>query len=99
MIWNNSALIAEKALKGLQREVRDHEPLVALSPGGDGLSVIRRLIDEGPAFIKPDGHMLMEIGFDQGEAVERLINDSAWSLREIRPDLQGIPRIVVLQKT
>ena len=99
LIVSNPPYVAEKALKGLQREVRDHEPLVALSPGGDGLSVIRRLIHEGPTFIKPDGHMLMEIGFDQGEAVERLINDSAWSLREIRPDLQGIPRIVVLQKT
>ena len=99
LIVSNPPYVAEKALKGLQREVRDHEPLVALSPGGDGLSVIRRLIDEGPAFIKPDGHMLLEIGFDQGEAIERLINDSAWSLREIRPDLQGIPRIVVLQKT
>jgi len=98
LIVSNPPYVAEKALKGLQREVRDHEPLVALSPGGDGLSVIRRLIDEGPAFIKPDGHMLLEIGFDQGEAVERLISDSAWSLREIRPDLQGIPRIVVLQK-
>jgi release factor glutamine methyltransferase len=97
-IVSNPPYVAEKALKGLQREVRDHEPLLALSPGGDGLSVIRRLIDDGPAFIKPNGYMLMEIGFDQGEAVERLINDSAWSLREIRPDLQGIPRIMVLQK-
>jgi release factor glutamine methyltransferase len=98
LIVSNPPYVAEKALQGLQREVRDHEPLVALSPGGDGLSVIRRLIDEGPSFIKPNGHLLMEIGFDQGEAVERLISDSAWSLREIRPDLQGIPRIVVLQK-
>jgi release factor glutamine methyltransferase len=99
LIVSNPPYVAEKALVGLQREVRDHEPLVALSPGGDGLSVIRRLINEGPAFIKPNGHMLIEIGFDQGEAVERLIGVSAWSLREIRPDLQGIPRIVVLQKT
>jgi len=99
VIVSNPPYVAEKALQGLQREVRDHEPHVALSPGGDGLNVIRRLIDEGPGFIKPNGHMLIEIGFDQGEAVERLINDSAWSLREIRPDLQGIPRIVVLQKS
>ena len=98
LIVSNPPYVAERALGGLQREVRDHEPLIALSPGGDGLSVIRRLIDEGPAFIKPNGHLLMEIGFDQGEAVERLVNDSAWSLRELRPDLQGIPRIVVLQK-
>ena len=98
LIVSNPPYVAEAALEGLQREVRDHEPLVALSPGGDGLSVIRRLIDEGPAFIKPNGHLLMEIGFDQGETVERLVKDSDWSLREIRPDLQGIPRIVVLQK-
>lgn len=98
LIVSNPPYVAESALEGLQREVRDHEPLVALSPGGDGLSVIRRLIEEGPAFTKPHGHMLMEIGFDQGEKVESLIHGSAWLLREIRPDLQGIPRIVVLQK-
>lgn len=99
LIVSNPPYVAEAALAGLQREVRDHEPRIALSPGGDGLSIIRRLIDDGPAFIKPGGYMLMEIGFDQGEAVTRLVGDSAWSLCEIRPDLQGIPRIVVLQKT
>ena len=99
LIVSNPPYVAEVALAGLQREVRDHEPVVALSPGPDGLSVIRRLIDEAPAFIKPGGYMLIEIGFDQGEAVTRLIDGSAWALREIRPDLQGIPRIVVLQRT
>ena len=98
LIVSNPPYVAESALAGLQREVRDHEPLVALSPGGDGLSVIRRLIAAGPVFTKSNGHLLMEIGFDQGEAVESLINGSSWSLCEIRPDLQGIPRIVVLQK-
>jgi len=98
LIVSNPPYVTDAALEGLQREVRDHEPLVALSPGGDGLGVIRRLIDEGPAFIKPNGHLLLEIGFDQGEKVKNLINGSAWSLREIRSDLQGIPRIVVLQK-
>ena len=99
LIVSNPPYVAAAALAGLQREVRDHEPVVALSPGPDGLSIIRRLIDEAPAFIKPGGHMLLEIGFDQGEAVTRLVADSAWALREIRPDLQGIPRIVVLQTT
>ena len=78
--------------------MRDHEPLVALSPGPDGLSIIRRLLEESPAFLKPGGHLLMEIGFDQGEAVTALVDDSIWRLLEIRPDLQSIPRIVVLQK-
>ena len=99
LIVSNPPYIQERALAGLQREVRDHEPLLALSPGPDGLSIIRRLINEAPAFLKPDGHMIFEIGFDQAEAVTELVRGSHWSLREIRPDLQGIPRIVVLKKS
>ena len=98
LIVSNPPYVSESALAGLQREVRDHEPLVALSPGADGLSVIRRLLTDAPAFLKPNGHLLMEIGFDQGETVRNLIDESVWSLLEVRPDLQCIPRIVVLRK-
>jgi methylase of polypeptide subunit release factors len=42
--------------------------------------------------------MVMEIGFDQGEAVRDLVDESVWSLLGIRPDLQSIPRIVVLRR-
>jgi release factor glutamine methyltransferase len=96
LIVSNPPYVSAGALPGLQREVRDHEPLIALSPGEDGLSVIRRLLDEGPAFLNKSGHLIMEIGFDQGEKVQGLIDSSVWRLVEIRPDLQGIPRIVVL---
>jgi release factor glutamine methyltransferase len=98
LIISNPPYVAARALPGLQREVRDHEPLVALSPGADGLSVIRRLLDESPTFLRPDGHLLMEIGFDQGETVQELVDQNVWTLKEILPDLQCIPRIVVLQK-
>ena len=98
LIVSNPPYVSESALAGLQREVRDHEPLVALSPGADGLSVIRRLLTDASAFLKPNGHLLMEIGFDQGETVRNLIDESVWSLLEVRPDLQCIPRIVVLRK-
>lgn len=98
LIVSNPPYVSADALAGLQREVRDHEPFVALSPGADGLSIIRRLINEAPVFLKPNGHLIMEIGFDQGEAIPQLIDANDWELREIRPDLQGIPRIVVLRK-
>ncbi len=97
LIVSNPPYVSADALNGLQREVKDHEPLVALSPGADGLSVIRRLVRDAPSFLKKSGHLIMEIGFDQGENVEALI-DQNWRLLEIRSDLQGIPRIVVLQK-
>ena len=98
LIVSNPPYVSASALAGLQREVRDHEPLVALSPGPDGLTVIRRLLTEAPAYLKPNGHLLMEIGFDQGEAVSNLVDNSVWSLLEVRPDLQSIPRIVVLKR-
>jgi release factor glutamine methyltransferase len=98
LIVSNPPYVAGAVVAGLQREVRDHEPLIALSPGPDGLTIIRRLLDDSPAFLKPGGHLLMEIGFDQAEAVTRLVDANVWRLLEIRPDLQSIPRIVVLQK-
>lgn len=98
LVVSNPPYVAGAMLAGLQREVRDHEPLLALSPGEDGLTIIRRLLVEAPAFLKSGGHMIMEIGFDQGERVSNLVDQAVWTLLEIKPDLQGIPRIVVLQK-
>jgi release factor glutamine methyltransferase len=98
VIVSNPPYVSAEIVAGLQREVRDHEPLVALSPGPDGLNVIRRLIHEAPAFLEDQGYLIMEIGFDQGEAVKEIVDEEVWHLREIKPDLQGIPRIVVLQK-
>lgn len=98
LIVSNPPYVSAGVLAGLQREVRDHEPLVALSPGPDGLSVIRRLLIDAPAFLKPKGYLIMEIGFDQSEKVQGLVDTGVWRLLELRPDLQGIPRIVVLQK-
>jgi len=98
LIVSNPPYVSHSALAGLQREVRDHEPIAALSPGPDGLTVIRRLLTEAPAYLKPNGYMLIEIGFDQSEAVRTLINEGVWSLLELRPDLQSIPRIVVLKR-
>ena len=98
LIASNPPYVPAEVVPELQREVRDHEPLVALSPGPDGLSMIRRLLQEAPAFLKQNGHLIMEIGFDQGEKVKSLVDAGVWRLLELRPDLQGIPRIVVLQK-
>ncbi|HEX5889399.1 MAG TPA: peptide chain release factor N(5)-glutamine methyltransferase [Pyrinomonadaceae bacterium] len=98
VIVSNPPYVSANQLPGLQREVRDHEPLVALSPGDDGLSIIRRLLNDSPRFLRARGYLLMEIGFDQGETVQQLVDPNIWTLKEVHPDLQGIPRIVVLQK-
>jgi release factor glutamine methyltransferase len=98
LIVSNPPYVAEDALEGLQREVRDFEPRVALTPGGDGLRVIRRLLADAPRFLQGGGHLLMEIGFDQHEAVRELIDRQVWELLDIHLDLQGIPRAAALRK-
>ena len=99
LVVSNPPYVAGSQLAGLQREVRDHEPREALTPGADGLTIIRRLLSESDAFIKSGGHLLIEIGFDQGSDVERLVDRNIWHLLAIHNDLQSIPRIVALQKT
>jgi release factor glutamine methyltransferase len=98
LIVSNPPYVEERALAGLQREVRDFEPRAALAAGADGLTVIRRLLLEAGSFLNTGGHLLFEIGFDQSAAVEQLIDRNTWKLLGIYKDLQGIPRTVALQK-
>lgn len=97
LIVSNPPYVAERDLADLQREVREHEPRRALTPGGDGLSVIRRLLADAPNFLAPCGHLVFEIGYDQSESVRQLIDPRVWTLTDVRRDLQGIPRTVVLE--
>lgn len=97
LVASNPPYIAEAEIEGLQREVREHEPRVALTPGGDGLAVIRRLVAEAPEFLKPGGYLLIEIGYGQHEQVASLIDPAVWTLLDIHRDLQGIPRTVGLR--
>jgi release factor glutamine methyltransferase len=98
LIVSNPPYVAERAVAGLQREVRDFEPRDALIAGEDGLSVIRRLLMESRDYLKGGGFLIFEIGFDQHDAVNELIDENLWKLLEIYDDLQGIPRTVALMK-
>ena len=98
LIVSNPPYVEEGAVEGLQREVRDYEPRVALTGGPDGLMIIRRLLLEAPDFLKTGGHFIFEIGYNQGAAVEQLIDRHKWKLLDVHEDLQGIPRTVALQR-
>ncbi len=94
LVVSNPPYIAALDVAGLQPEVRDFEPAVALTDGHDGFSIIERIIAEAPRFLTPGGFLLMEIGFDQAAKVRATLDAARWPEAQILPDLQGIPRTV-----
>jgi release factor glutamine methyltransferase len=97
LIVSNPPYINKEDFQTLQSEGKSYEPQQALTPGGDGLNVIRRLLKDAPRFLKDGGYLIFEIGYDQSETVKEMIDEKSWTLIEIRRDLQGIPRTVVLK--
>jgi release factor glutamine methyltransferase len=98
VIVSNPPYIPQSDSAMLQREVKDFEPHTALFGGTDGLEIVRRLLTDAPKYLQAKGYLLFEIGFTQSEAVKEMLVETVWQLLEVRADLQGIPRIVVLQK-
>jgi release factor glutamine methyltransferase len=81
---------------GLQREVRDYEPVGALDGGPDGLDVIRRLVPAAAGRLRPGGWLLFEFGFGQAEAVRAIVAaEPRLELEAIRDDYAGIPRVAI----
>ncbi|MCE4537660.1 peptide chain release factor N(5)-glutamine methyltransferase [Pelomonas sp. P7] len=69
-----------------------HEPLTALTPGGDGLADLRTLIDAAPQHLPPGGWLLLEHGWDQAEAVARQLSGRGFGEVALRRDLGGRAR-------
>lgn len=69
-----------------------HEPLIALTPGPDGLSALRDIITGAPPHLHDDGWLLLEHGFDQGAAVQSMLRRNGWQDVSGRNDLAGLPR-------
>ncbi len=96
VLLSNPPYVGASDLGGLQPEVREHEPLVALSPGQDPLAIHRRLAVEGPPFLKPGGHLIVEIGQGQDAAIRALYGGAdGLEVLETVPDLAGIPRVLL----
>jgi release factor glutamine methyltransferase len=100
LIVSNPPYVPSVDGPALQPEVRDYEPAVALFAGDDGLAAIRRLIAESVLRLNPDGLLVFEFGFGQEPAIVELVAATpGLRLREIRKDLQGIPRAAIATRT
>jgi release factor glutamine methyltransferase len=99
LITCNPPYVAERSRLGLQPEVRDHEPAVALYGGADGFSLVTRFVAEARHLVRAGGALLFEFGYGQDEEVEHLIASFAdLTLLELRRDLLGIARTAVVRR-
>ena len=81
---------------GLQREVRNWEPHIALFAGPEGLDIYQRLVLDARRVLRPSGWLIMELGFGTRDRVAAMFGDP-WRNLEIAPDLAGIPRVIAAE--
>jgi release factor glutamine methyltransferase len=97
LIVSNPPYVPLRHEEGLQREVRDWEPRVALFGGDDGYCFYDRIVADAPRVLRPGGWLVMELGFGTHEHVESLFG-VGWTDVQTEPDLAGIPRVIAARR-
>jgi release factor glutamine methyltransferase len=94
IIVSNPPYIPSEDIKGLQTEVKEFEPVLALDGGADGLDFYRHIIDRSPFFQKPGGILAFEVGYNQSAEVAKYMKKAYNDIKVIE-DLSKIGRVVV----
>lgn len=94
IIVSNPPYIKSEELLSLMPEVRNHEPQLALDGGSDGLLIYQRIIKDVGRFLNPGGHLFLEIGYDQGKALSKMLKDAGFTDIYIKKDYGGLDRVV-----
>lgn len=99
LIVSNPPYIKTGDIEKLLPEIRDFEPMQAIDGGGDGIEIIKRIIENAHIYLNNNGWLMIEIGAGQGREVERLLEMNG-NYREIAiiKDYSGIERVVRSQK-
>lgn len=94
IIVSNPPYIPSAVIDGLDPEVKDYEPRRALDGGEDGLDFYKRLSKEAKSHLKRGGYIFFEIGYDQKDAVLRILREDGYRDAECIRDLAGLDRVV-----
>lgn len=94
IIVSNPPYIQTSVIDTLMPEVRDHEPRLALDGSEDGLLFYRKIVQESVIYLKQGGMLFFEIGYDQGEAVSQLMEQSGFLEVRVIKDYGGLDRVV-----
>ena len=96
-VASNPPYVAQAELAMVQREVREFEPRIAWGGLERGEQVYARLFPQTLETLRPGGYVVVEIGYNMCDRVSALLGES-WTEIEVRPDLAGIPRVVIARK-
>lgn len=99
LIASNPPYIGRREAATLSREVRDHEPEIALYGGEEGYELYADLIAQSAVHLKPSGILVLELGHDSLPAVQPLFDSPAWTNIGVTNDLAGIPRVLSAERT
>jgi len=98
IIVSNPPYISHKDYKQLDAKVLDYEPEKALLGGEDGLDIIKRIIAESIYYLNPNGWLMLEIGYDQKQAVSEFLNEAKFTQIQPFSDYAGFDRIMIGKK-
>ena len=94
VIVSNPPYIKTEDLKNLQIEVKN-EPLNALDGGKTGLNFYKKIIKDAKKYLKSNGILALEIGYDQAEEVANLLKENEYEEIKIIKDLSGNDRTII----
>ena len=94
VIVSNPPYIKKDVIPTLEVEVREHDPMMALDGGEDGLDFYRAITAEAVNHLKKNGHLLYEIGHDQGQDVSEMLISAGFENVQVIKDLAGLDRVV-----
>ena len=95
IIVSNPPYIVRNVISTLDTEVKDHEPVLALDGGEDGLDFYRKIVADTHRHLVPGGLLAVEIGYDQGQALTALLKKAGYRNIEILKDLAGLDRVAL----
>lgn len=98
VIVSNPPYIPSHVIPGLMPEVRDHDPMMALDGGEDGLFIYRKLIPQAYERLQDKGSLFLEIGYDQGGSVSLIMREAGFHGVTVAQDLAGNDRVVYGRK-
>ena len=95
LILSNPPYIDKAYMEKLAPEVADHDPIIALYGGEDGLDAYRIIISNAKNYLKPQGKLILEIGYDQAESVTKLLRKAGFNMIKLHQDLGRNDRVLI----